>query len=142
MNIGFVGLSRMGGLSIPSTSDEAEAGPWMDDEHLIKRGLHTYDLRQWELREGRVTVALSLSHVVATSSARSASPVPQLLLDLWRTGFLDVETGLRGLFEVTWNDYVALCLPGGCCKYEPAVGLHDHVSCTGMRQPSPVLSRN
>ena len=49
------------GLSILNTSDEAEARRWMDDEPLIKRGLRTYDLRRWELREGRITVALSLS---------------------------------------------------------------------------------
>ncbi|MGD0109506.1 MAG: YciI family protein [Rhodopila sp.] len=49
------------GLSILNTRDEAEARRWMDDEPLIKRGLRTYDLRQWELREGRITVALSLS---------------------------------------------------------------------------------
>src|SRR5271163_3153222 len=49
------------GLSILNTSHEAEARRWMDDEPLIKRGLRTYDLRQWELREGRITVALSLS---------------------------------------------------------------------------------
>ena len=49
------------GLSIFNTTDEAEARRWMDDEPLIKRGLRTYDLRQWELREGRITVALSLS---------------------------------------------------------------------------------
>jgi uncharacterized protein YciI len=49
------------GLSILNTSDEAVARRWMDDEPLIKRGLRTYDLRRWELREGRITVALSLS---------------------------------------------------------------------------------
>jgi uncharacterized protein YciI len=49
------------GLSILNTSDEAEARRWMDDEPLIKRGLRSYNLRQWELREGRITVALSLS---------------------------------------------------------------------------------
>jgi uncharacterized protein len=49
------------GLSIFNTGDEAEARRWMDDEPLIKRGLRTYDLRQWELREGRITVPLNLS---------------------------------------------------------------------------------
>jgi uncharacterized protein YciI len=49
------------GLSILNTSDEAEARRWMDEEPLIKRGLRTYDPRRWELREGRITVALSLS---------------------------------------------------------------------------------
>jgi uncharacterized protein YciI len=49
------------GLSILNTDDEAEARRWMDDEPLIKRGLRTYSLRQWELREGRITVAVSLS---------------------------------------------------------------------------------
>ena len=49
------------GLSILNTTDEADARSWMDDEPLIKRGLRTYELRRWELREGRITVALSLS---------------------------------------------------------------------------------
>ena len=49
------------GLSILNTTDEAEAQRWMDDEPLIQRGLRTYDPRRWELREGRITVALSLS---------------------------------------------------------------------------------
>ena len=49
------------GLSILNTSDEAEARRWMDDEPLIKRGLRSYELRQWELREGRITIALNLS---------------------------------------------------------------------------------
>jgi len=49
------------GRSILNTTDEAEAQRWMDDEPLIQRGLRTYDPRRWELREGRITVALSLS---------------------------------------------------------------------------------
>jgi hypothetical protein len=49
------------GLSILNTSEEPEARRWMDDEPLIKRGLRTYDLRQRDLREGRITVTPSLS---------------------------------------------------------------------------------
>jgi hypothetical protein len=47
------------GISIVNTSDEAQRR--MDDEPLIRRGLRTDELRQRELREGRVAVALSLS---------------------------------------------------------------------------------
>jgi len=49
------------GLTILNTSNEADARRWMDDEPLIKRGLRSYDWRRWELREGRITVALSPS---------------------------------------------------------------------------------
>jgi len=49
------------GLSILNTNDEEAARRWMDDDPLIKRGLRSYDLQQWEQREGRITVALSLS---------------------------------------------------------------------------------
>lgn len=49
------------GLTILNTTDEAEARRWMDDKPIIRRGLRTYDPRRWELREGRITVALSLS---------------------------------------------------------------------------------
>jgi uncharacterized protein len=49
------------GLSIFNTSDEAEARRWAEEEPLIKRGLRSYELRRWELREGRINVELSLS---------------------------------------------------------------------------------
>jgi uncharacterized protein YciI len=49
------------GLTILNTADEAEARRWMDEEPLIKHGLRVFDLRRWEMREGRITVALNLS---------------------------------------------------------------------------------
>jgi hypothetical protein len=45
--------------------------------------------------------------VVATSSARAASPVPQPPIDLGGTSFLDGEAGPGALFEVIGNGYVA-----------------------------------
>jgi hypothetical protein len=40
------------GLTILSTSTIDEARQAMQDEPLIKRGLRTFELRKWELREG------------------------------------------------------------------------------------------
>jgi hypothetical protein len=45
--------------------------------------------------------------VVATSSARAASPVPEPPLDLGQTSFLDGEAGPGGLLEIIGNGYVA-----------------------------------
>jgi len=45
--------------------------------------------------------------VVAMSSARAASPVPEPPVDLGLTSFLDGEAGPGGLFEVIGNGYVA-----------------------------------
>ena len=35
----------------------------MKDEPLIKRGLRKFELRKWELREGRMTITLNASAV-------------------------------------------------------------------------------
>ena len=45
--------------------------------------------------------------LVATSSARAASPVPQPPLDLGQTSFLDGEAGPGWLLEIISNGYVA-----------------------------------
>ena len=45
--------------------------------------------------------------VAWTSSAWSASPVPQPPIDLGQTSFLDGEAGPGGLFEVIGNGYIA-----------------------------------
>jgi hypothetical protein len=33
----------------------------MEEEPLIKRGLRTFELRKWELREGRIDISLRAS---------------------------------------------------------------------------------
>jgi uncharacterized protein YciI len=54
------------GLTILQTSTLEEASALMSAEPLIRRGLREFDLRPWELREGRMTITLSSS----TSSFR------------------------------------------------------------------------
>ncbi len=49
------------GLSILQTETIEEARAIMQAEPLIERGLRTFDLRPWELREGRVTITLNAS---------------------------------------------------------------------------------
>jgi uncharacterized protein len=49
------------GLTILSTPTIEQAESLMKDEPLIKRGLRTFELRKWELREGRMTIALHAS---------------------------------------------------------------------------------
>ena len=49
------------GLTIPSIATMEEARQAMEEEPLIKRGLRTFELRRWELREGRMTVTLRAS---------------------------------------------------------------------------------
>ncbi|MGB8403750.1 MAG: YciI family protein [Mycobacterium sp.] len=49
------------GMTILNVATEEAARALMDDEPLIRRGLRTYELRAWELREGRITVELSAS---------------------------------------------------------------------------------
>jgi uncharacterized protein YciI len=46
------------GLTILSTSTIEEARQAMEEEPLIKRGLRTFELRKWELREGRIDISL------------------------------------------------------------------------------------
>jgi uncharacterized protein YciI len=54
------------GLPILQTSTSEEAQALMSAEPLIKRGLREFDLRPWELREGRMMITLNSS----TSSFR------------------------------------------------------------------------
>jgi uncharacterized protein len=49
------------GLTILSTATIEEAQTAMADEPLVKRGLRTFELRKWELREGRITISLNAS---------------------------------------------------------------------------------
>ncbi|MGA2456039.1 MAG: YciI family protein [Terriglobales bacterium] len=49
------------GLTILSTSTIEEARQAMEEEPLIKRGLRTFELRRWELREGRIDISLRTS---------------------------------------------------------------------------------
>jgi uncharacterized protein YciI len=54
------------GLTILQAASLEEAHALMSAEPLIKLGLREFDLRPWELREGRVTITLNSS----TSSFR------------------------------------------------------------------------
>jgi uncharacterized protein len=49
------------GLTILQTSTIEDARTLMRAEPLIQRGLREFDLRPWELREGRMTITLSVS---------------------------------------------------------------------------------
>jgi uncharacterized protein YciI len=49
------------GLTILSTSTIEEARQAMEEEPLIKRGLRTFELRKWELCEGRIDISLHAS---------------------------------------------------------------------------------
>jgi uncharacterized protein YciI len=49
------------GLTILNTSDEAEARHLMENEPLTKRGVRSFELRKWELREGMIPIRLYLS---------------------------------------------------------------------------------
>jgi uncharacterized protein len=49
------------GLTILQTETIEQARAIMDAEPLTVRGFRRYDLRPWELREGRITVTLSAS---------------------------------------------------------------------------------
>jgi uncharacterized protein YciI len=49
------------GLTILQTKTIEEARALMENEPLIKRGFRAFDLRPWELREGRIAVTLSVS---------------------------------------------------------------------------------
>jgi hypothetical protein len=49
------------GLTILSTHTIEEARQVMEEEPLIKRGLRNFELRKWELREGRIDISLRAS---------------------------------------------------------------------------------
>jgi uncharacterized protein len=48
-------------LTILSTGTTEEARRAMEEEPLIKRGLRTFELRKWELREGGMDISLRSS---------------------------------------------------------------------------------
>ena len=50
------------GLTIFRADTEEEARALIDEEPLTKRNLRTYELRLWELREGRITIELNASN--------------------------------------------------------------------------------
>jgi uncharacterized protein len=49
------------GLTILSTNTIEEARRAMEEEPLTKQGLRTFELRKWELREGRISLRASVS---------------------------------------------------------------------------------
>jgi uncharacterized protein YciI len=49
------------GLTILSTSTIEEARKAMEEEPLIKRGLRSFEIKTWELREGRIDISLRAS---------------------------------------------------------------------------------
>jgi uncharacterized protein YciI len=49
------------GQTILSTSTIEEARLAMEEEPLIKPGLRSFELRKWELREGRIDISLRAS---------------------------------------------------------------------------------
>jgi uncharacterized protein YciI len=49
------------GLTILNVPDESEVHHLMAEEPLVKLGLRIYTARKWELREGKISVALYLS---------------------------------------------------------------------------------
>ncbi len=49
------------GLTILSVATIEEARQAMEEEPLVKRGLRRFELRRWELREGRMTITLNAS---------------------------------------------------------------------------------
>ena len=53
------GILAGDGLTILQTSTIEEADALMQAEPLIQRGLRQFDLRPWELREGRMTITLN-----------------------------------------------------------------------------------
>jgi uncharacterized protein len=53
------------GLTILRADTEDEAKALIDEEPLTKRNMRTYELRLWELREGRITVEVNASTGIA-----------------------------------------------------------------------------
>ena len=49
------------GLTILRTATIEEARALMDEEPLVRRGMRSYALHRWELREGRISVDLDAS---------------------------------------------------------------------------------
>lgn len=49
------------GLTILRTDTIEEARRIMEDEPLVRRGMRSFELHRWELREGRISVSLNAS---------------------------------------------------------------------------------
>jgi uncharacterized protein YciI len=49
------------GLTIFNVPEETDVHRLMDEEPLTKRGLRSYNVHKWELREGKMTINLMLS---------------------------------------------------------------------------------
>jgi uncharacterized protein len=49
------------GLTIFNVAQEADVHKLMAEEPLVKRGLRSYSVRKWELREGKISIDLFLS---------------------------------------------------------------------------------
>jgi len=49
------------GLTILSTNTIDQARKAMEEEPLVKRGLRRFELRRWQLREGRIDISLRAS---------------------------------------------------------------------------------
>jgi uncharacterized protein YciI len=49
------------GLTIFDVPDKADVDRLMKDEPLTKLGMRTYEVRKWELREGRISIGLFCS---------------------------------------------------------------------------------
>jgi uncharacterized protein len=49
------------GLTIFNVAEEADVHKLMAEEPLVKRGLRSYSVRKWELREGKISIDLFLS---------------------------------------------------------------------------------
>jgi uncharacterized protein len=49
------------GLTIFNVANEEDVHKLMSNEPLVKRGMRSYSVRRWELREGRISIDLCLS---------------------------------------------------------------------------------
>ncbi|WP_157817344.1 YciI family protein [Bradyrhizobium sp. SK17] len=49
------------GLTIFNVAEEADVHRLMAEEPLVKRGLRSYSVRKWEVREGKISIELFLS---------------------------------------------------------------------------------
>jgi uncharacterized protein len=49
------------GLTIFNVAEETDVHKLMAEEPLVKRGLRSYSVRKWELREGKISIDLFLS---------------------------------------------------------------------------------
>jgi uncharacterized protein len=55
------GVTVGDGLTIFNVPDKVDVDRLMKDEPLTKLGMRTYEVRKWELREGRISIGLLCS---------------------------------------------------------------------------------